>query len=666
MSVIQGIYVALFGRPADPGGLAYWTEVTKNGADLSEMLRVLPATEEYTSRFEGQTPDQVITSIYLALFNREPDPEGLAFFKEQLASGAQNMATIAVNILQGAQGDDKADIEAKVEAAELFTASLDTEAEIEAYKGADAAALAKKFIDTVDKDNKPTADAVEKAADAVAAGQDPTGGQAPVGGGGGGGGGTTGPQPAATLKTDGTIDVENGGTVSISDNGSTLTIARSGYSSVTFSKTDIEGFVVKTGGQVNIPASSDFTKFSGDGTLNVTGVTFKAAVKAGAANSLDAVPDLKALILRTHNDTNLKLSVNGSEADTIKALWDYWDAGYVANFPNSYTNLEINSATIELGLRYLDYLENGGSALTDILAKGGNGREQTLHDNLLGNLNKASVTDRKFEKSVEDGFLSRIPDGIENRPWVSGEAADLGNAAHDQARAFDFKQGWARNDWTDTVRSGTLDPLGRDGNEMYFGDGNTITGFNIVRHEGAGIEIALKAKERQGQDYEPTIGSEGIPVYSVPAGAQSGNAERAVWNFDFAVAAGLNGADSSLDNYSFKAYLDIDPSHVTKFIVLDMKNASDGQPFGNGFHPWILETEANGVNDDDGGKANISQNSVNYGFNFIRDKIVGEQPYNYTDGEFKVVFQALDTAGNVVIENSIIVVVGAGAALEVV
>lgn len=198
MSVIQGIYIALFGRPADPGGLAYWNEVTKNGADLSEMLRVLPATEEYTSRFEGQTPDQVITSIYLALFNREPDPEGLAFFKEQLASGAQNMATIAVNILQGAQGDDKADIEAKVEAAELFTASLDTEAEIEAYKGADAAALAKKFIDTVDKDNKPTADAVEKAADAVAAGQDPTGGQAPVGGGGGGGGGggTVTPTPA--------------------------------------------------------------------------------------------------------------------------------------------------------------------------------------------------------------------------------------------------------------------------------------------------------------------------------------------------------------------------------------------------------------------------------------------------------------------------------------
>src|SRR5690606_39190105 len=104
-AAIQGIYVALFGRPADPGGLAYWTEVTKGDADLSEMLRVLPATDEYQDRFAGKTPDEVITAVYLNLFGRTPDPEGLAFFKEQLSSGAQTLATIAVNILHGAQGD---------------------------------------------------------------------------------------------------------------------------------------------------------------------------------------------------------------------------------------------------------------------------------------------------------------------------------------------------------------------------------------------------------------------------------------------------------------------------------------------------------------------------------------------------------------------------------
>src|SRR5690606_8177674 len=66
----------------------------------------------------------------------------------------------------------------------------------------------------VDKDNRPTADAVEKAADAVAAGQDPTGGQAPVGGGGGGGGGgTTGPQPVAA-SIDTTVNTFDSGDLS--------------------------------------------------------------------------------------------------------------------------------------------------------------------------------------------------------------------------------------------------------------------------------------------------------------------------------------------------------------------------------------------------------------------------------------------------------------------
>lgn len=197
-AAIQGIYIALFGRPADPGGLAYWTEVTKGGADLSAMLSVLPNLTEYTARFEGQTPDQVITTVYQNLFGRAPDAEGLAFFKGQLASGAQTLATIAVNIMQGAQGDDKADVTAKVGAAELFTASLDTPEEIAAYQGADAAALAKKFLDTVDKDKPATPESVEKAAGAVVAGQDPTGGQAPNPGGGGTGGGTPGPAETFT------------------------------------------------------------------------------------------------------------------------------------------------------------------------------------------------------------------------------------------------------------------------------------------------------------------------------------------------------------------------------------------------------------------------------------------------------------------------------------
>ncbi|MCW5721256.1 MAG: hypothetical protein KIS86_08950 [Devosia sp.] len=78
MSAIQSIYVALFGRPADPGGLAYWTEVTNNGADLSVMLDTLPSLPEYQARFAGMTNSEIVNSIYLALFGRDAEPDGLA------------------------------------------------------------------------------------------------------------------------------------------------------------------------------------------------------------------------------------------------------------------------------------------------------------------------------------------------------------------------------------------------------------------------------------------------------------------------------------------------------------------------------------------------------------------------------------------------------------
>lgn len=208
MSVIQGIYIALFGRPADPGGLAYWSEVTKNGQDLSEMLRVLPSTEEYTGRFTNQTPDQVIETIYQALFQRAADPVGLAFFTEQLASGAHDIATIAVNILQGAQGTDRADIDAKVEAANLFTASLDTPVEIAAYVGDTAAGQARQFLSTVNRENPADPLQVDQAVVQLVSA--PVGGQAP--GGGGGGGGTPAPTDVVSTRFGSVSDVAKDGT----------------------------------------------------------------------------------------------------------------------------------------------------------------------------------------------------------------------------------------------------------------------------------------------------------------------------------------------------------------------------------------------------------------------------------------------------------------------
>ena len=153
MASIQGIYLALFGRPVDPLGLTYWQEQTDGGNDLSGMIGLLSASDEYTTRFAGLSETEVVTSIYQALFGRVPEAEGLAFFIEALSTGAQSIETIAINILDGARESDALVIAHKIEAANAFTASVDTQEEINAYKGDAAAAIARSFISTVTADN---------------------------------------------------------------------------------------------------------------------------------------------------------------------------------------------------------------------------------------------------------------------------------------------------------------------------------------------------------------------------------------------------------------------------------------------------------------------------------------------------------------------------------
>lgn len=198
MASIQGIYVALFGRPADPAGLAYFNSITNNGQDLT-AIDSLAGEPEYLDRFTGMTNEQIVNSIYQALFERDGEPAGIAFFVEELEAGRLNINNIAIAILDGAQGDDLAMANAKIEAADLFTASLDTQVEIDAYEGDDAADLGRAFLDDVTPDNMPTQEEVDAAVQAVVE-QEETNNPNPGGGGGGGGGEP--PRPAYTNSYD--------------------------------------------------------------------------------------------------------------------------------------------------------------------------------------------------------------------------------------------------------------------------------------------------------------------------------------------------------------------------------------------------------------------------------------------------------------------------------
>lgn len=134
MATIQGVFLALFGRPADPTGLAFFNGQTANGANLAG-IKDLSTQPEYINRFTGQTQEQIIQTIYQSLFGRAGDAVGVAFFLGELAAGRQTINTIAINILDGAQGTDKILVDKKLAASALFTAAIDTPQEVAAYNG---------------------------------------------------------------------------------------------------------------------------------------------------------------------------------------------------------------------------------------------------------------------------------------------------------------------------------------------------------------------------------------------------------------------------------------------------------------------------------------------------------------------------------------------------
>ena len=165
MATIQGVYVALFGRPADPTGLAYFNTVTNNGANLNAIGN-LAASPEYQARFTGQNNIQIINSIYQSLFGRDADLTGLTFFSNALANGSLNINNIAIAILDGAQGNDRTVSNNKIAAADLYTKALDTGSEVVAYSGLAAAAQGRAFISGVTT-TVPTAAAVDTAVAAM-------------------------------------------------------------------------------------------------------------------------------------------------------------------------------------------------------------------------------------------------------------------------------------------------------------------------------------------------------------------------------------------------------------------------------------------------------------------------------------------------------------------
>jgi len=124
--LITQLYVGYFNRAPDPEGLNYWVGRLEAGMTLPQIANSFAVQPEATSTYPWLAAPNLdvgipefITSVYQNLFERNPDPAGLAFWTQELLNG-KPPGQFILDVISGAQGDDKLVIDHKKEVGNYY------------------------------------------------------------------------------------------------------------------------------------------------------------------------------------------------------------------------------------------------------------------------------------------------------------------------------------------------------------------------------------------------------------------------------------------------------------------------------------------------------------------------------------------------------------------
>ncbi len=129
---LQKLYLAYFGRPADPSGKNYWLSQLKNLLTLKDISNEFSRQEEYIKSIPSDKSIEFkINKVYLNLFNRKADFDSLNYWLKMVENPEYNISDFVYNLLFSAdkylsiqleqEAKDKEILENKLSAAEIFT-----------------------------------------------------------------------------------------------------------------------------------------------------------------------------------------------------------------------------------------------------------------------------------------------------------------------------------------------------------------------------------------------------------------------------------------------------------------------------------------------------------------------------------------------------------------
>lgn len=100
---IERLYRAYFDRPADQGGLDFWLEQFVAGADLGTLSQEFVGSTEFQNTYGSLDDAQFVDLVYNNVLGRDGEPEGRAFWINQLATQTLNRGQVMIGFSESAE-----------------------------------------------------------------------------------------------------------------------------------------------------------------------------------------------------------------------------------------------------------------------------------------------------------------------------------------------------------------------------------------------------------------------------------------------------------------------------------------------------------------------------------------------------------------------------------
>ncbi|MPW17637.1 DUF4214 domain-containing protein [Paraburkholderia sp. CNPSo 3157] len=337
---IQQAYIAYYGRPADPAGQDYWaTQMDKAGGDINVIINAFGNSTESTKLYGGSSTAAQVNAIYNQLFGHDADLPGLNFYVQAINAGTFTLASVALNIYNGAQNGDLAEIQAKFGYAKAFTTAVSQSVSAQvAYNGDAASANARAAVTLVTDSASEAAQAANLSTTVANIGSGTVGqtvtlttsvDNVTLSGNNNVVNGTIGTGATLTAQ-DKIVGAGSGNTLNIVDNGTTSTTTTStvvgGVTTGTSSSSTVYGDALPTTVSVSgvqtvnlvsggATGTSDFSGFTGLTTLNVNEAGGAAGITAAGTTAVTlADVAAAATTINVQGGSNGSVTANGVTA----------------------------------------------------------------------------------------------------------------------------------------------------------------------------------------------------------------------------------------------------------------------------------------------------------------------------------------------------------------